>query len=478
MEWVLLLGHAVLGALLLVAARTGAATRRRAIEGAAAAGTGLALALAGAGAAGGRGWRSVALEPATAVPAALAVAGAWILTGALGARGARVELAALTGAASSGLVLAATGRFVVPALLFWLCSSAALAALCGFGGARGAWPALALSDAAVCAAAVTYVVSEDSWSFGGGAEGPVLWALALAAAVRGATYLSGPAAAAGSEASAAAPLMAGGAVALVVRAGGPAPWAAVIVLALAALGLGRVLWKGQATTRIVAGWPVAMAVAACFAAPAQAPLAGAVAALGVTAAALMPFTGTRGGFERGLLVAAVPLTAGFGVVAAAATTSFERATEASTALSSAPWTAVAALLPVALAGGVVLGARAARTTGRELVPEAVLATWTLLLLSVLAGLAPGALGGGDTGLGDSGGSTALFLVALAAGVAAVLAMRRWDVTVDPPGETLPALPLAEDALPPPLVWAGAFVAAGTIATAGWLTVWGLRVGFL
>jgi hypothetical protein len=192
----------------------------------------------------------------------------------------------------------------------------------------------------------------------------------------------------------------------------------------------------------------------------------------------MPWTGSRAGFERGLLVAAVPLTAGFGIVTAGATVSFERATGASTRLASAPWTAVAALLPAALAGGVVLAGRAARTAARGLVPEAVLATWALLAASVVVGLAPGILGGSDTGLGASGGVAFLQGVALAVGIGAAVATRRWGLALDLPATRTTLDAPAPAPLPRQLAWASGAIAVATAGAAGWLTVWGLQVGFL
>lgn len=478
MEWALCLGHAAIGTLLLAFARAGGATRRRAIETAAAVGAGLAVALIATGAAGGRAWRSVAFDPEGAVPAGFAIVCAWVLVGTVGARRGRVVEAALAGVAASGLALAATGRYVVPALLFWLCSSAALAALAGLGGAPRVWPALALSDAAVCAAAIVYVARGDDWAIGATGGNVVFWLLAAGAAARGAVYLSGPGAAAGTDAAAAAPLLAGGAVALAVRAGRAEPWAALAVLALAGVALVAALRRDQLSPRHVAGWPACLAVAVCFVTPGHAPLAGAVAALAVTAAALMPFTGDRAGFERGAIVGAVPLTAGFGVVLAGATASFERATGAATSLESAPWTGVAAFLPAALAGGVVLGARAARAAARELVPEAVLATWALLATSIVVALAPGLLGGSETGLDATGGAAVLGAVALAGGAGAAVAARRWGVALQAELPPVVAPPLRAEPVVPALVWASAAVGAAAAVAALWLTVAGLRVGFL
>jgi hypothetical protein len=477
MGWVLCLGHAVLGVLLLPFAAAGDATRRRAVEAASLAGVLLGVALVVAGATGAEGWRSVAFEPGSAAPAGAAAAAAWVLVAALAER-ARVADAALIGAAATGLAVAAGGRYVVPSLIFWLCSSAALAAL-GVRRDRAAaraWAVLALSDAAVCAAAVLHVWRAGTWT-ARGTDTAVAWALALAAVVRGGAHLGAPWPGIGTRSAAAAPLLAGGAVVLAGRAGETDPWLALLVLGSAGAALARGLSAGRVTPALLATWSTALAIAVCFVTPPHAGLAGAAAVLAVAAAALWPFSGTRAGFERGLLVAAVPLTVGFGAVSAGAAASFERAVGSGPA--SLPWTAVAALLPAALAGGVVLAARAARAAARELVPEAVLATWLLLAAAVVAGLAPGILGGPGTGLGSAGGVAALYLLAAGGGAAAVAASRRWEVGVEPPPPAGTLLsPATDPALPPPLAWTAGAVAAVTAAATAWLTVAGLRVGFL
>lgn len=461
MAWLLCLGHALLGALVLPAAFLPGPTRRRAIEVASVLGAGLGVALVFAGESGAAGWRTVGFEPRFAAPAGVAAAAAWVVTGALAGRRGRAEEVALTGVAATGLVLAATGRYVVPALIFWLCSSAALAAAARVRG-RWIWAVLASSDAAVCVAALGRATGDDAWAFGGAATGLTLAALAAGAVVRGAAHL-------GPVPAATAPLLTGGALVLAARAATAEPWAAAAVLA----GAGAALVFGRTGPGVAATWVTAVAIASCFVAPELAPLAGVTAVLATTLFALWPYTQGRGGVARALATSLVPLTAGFGIVFAASGEAFERAT----ASASLPWTLVAILLPATLAAGVVLGGRTSRADAREFLPEAVLATW--LLLAGIVGLALFPKMAGDAApLGDSGGVFALQVVALAAGAAAGVGARRSGVTVEPAYRTLDLAgpPVAE--LPRPAAWVALALAVATVAASGWVTVSGLRVGFL
>lgn len=461
MEWLLCLGHALLGAMLVPAALLPEATRRRAIEVASVAGVGLGVALVVAGEAGSAGWRTAAFDPRFAAPAGLAAAAAWLVTGALAGRRARAEEVALTGVAATGLVLAATGRYVVPALIFWLCSSAALAAAARPRG-RWTWTILALSDAAVCTAALARATGDDAWAFGGAATGLTLAALAAGAALRGAAHL-------GPLPPASAPLFTGGALVLAARGGAAQPWVALAVIAGAALVLVRSRTGPAATTT----WVTAVAVSVCFVAPELAPLAGATAVLASALFALWPYTQGRGGVARGLATSLVPLTAGFGIVFAAAGETFARAT----ASGSAAWTVLAIVLPPMLGAGVVVGGRAARADAREFLPEAVLATWLSLAGIVGLALFPEAVG--DVApLGVAGGVLALQLTAVAAGVAAGIATRRSGVTIEPTYETLALADPSIPELPRAAAWAAVAVAAATAVATGWITVAGLRVGFL
>lgn len=477
-----MLGHAGLGTALLVLDRAPAEIRRRALELAGASGALLGLGLVVAGRAGG-GWRTTSFEPAEASPAGLAIACAWILYVALESERARVLPGALVGVAASGLALAATGRFVVPALLFWLCSSLAVAGIAGFDEDRAGrgwiWLCLALSDAGVCAAAIGHVQGADAWTFTGIEDGWAFWALVGAALVRGVVLLVlGGWSTLGTRAAPAVPLMVGGAVLLAGRAGRTEPWLALALLATGLASAGLVLAGKKLRSRFLSGWPVALALAVTFVTPAHKPLAGSAAIVVVSVMTLWPFAAGRGGFGRGLLLSLVPLTAGFGVVTAGATVSFERAIEEVTVLGSAPWTLIAALLPLALAAGVVLGGRIARAQSGDFVPEAVLATWVLVALGVAIGLTPSVLGGSDAGIGDSGGVFALHCLALAGGFGAAAATRRWDL-----GSSFGPEQVVVDAGQAAvgwrsLSWGAAATAVATAGGAAWLTVRGLSVGFL
>lgn len=464
MEWVLSLGHAALGTLVLAASFTGPAMRRRAVELASVAGVILGVALVVAGQAGTDPWRTQTFEPAAATPAGLLAAAAWLVTGALAGR-TRASRAALTGVASAGLVLATGGHYVVPALVFWLCASVALATATR---SKPLWALLAASDAAVCAAAVLHVSTEDTWTFDG-LGGAALVALAVGAVVRAGAFLV-------SQAPVAA-FVAGGGVALAAsRVETAEPWAALLLLLVAAAASAAAHLRRSVGPRQVATWTGALALSVCFTAPGHAPLAGAAAVLAFAAGALWPYTSGRGGVARALLVSAVPLTAGFGMVAAGAAAAFERATVG--AGGDALWSIVAVLLPAALAAGVLAGARAARADGSEFVPEAVLATWVLLGAALAVGVVPQAFGEAGP-LGDSGGTVAAQLLALGAGAAAGIYTRRADLALEPvETEIVPADAGVAPALSSAAAWATLAVAAAVVVGALWLTVAGLRVGFL
>ncbi|HEX2125346.1 MAG TPA: hypothetical protein VHF45_02150 [Thermoleophilaceae bacterium] len=472
MGWLLCLGHAGLAALLLPFAFADPRTRRRAIEGASLAGIALGVALVMAGDAGVESWRTLAFEPRTAGPAGAAAAAAWLVTGALAVRRARVEEAVLLGVASSGLILASTGRWVVPALLFWLCSSVALAV-----AARSrpwTWVVLAVSDAAVCVAALLHVWGEDVWRVGAGGPAAAA-ALVVAAVVRGGAHVAAPWPALSVAGGAMAPLVAGGAVVLAARAQTEAPWVALVLLVAASATAVSGVVRGRAGPRLAATWVTSLGVAVCFVSPDVAPSAGAAVALAVAAAALWPHTAGRAGMERALLVSAAPLTAGFGMVAPATSDAFGRSVAGT---GSVEWSILAAVLPAALAAGVVVAARAARADVVGFVPEAVLATWVLAAAAVAVGVLPGMVG--DEGpLGDAGGAVALQAAAVVAGLAAGVAARRSAQPVEPqPVAAVRADLGGAPDLPPLAARASLAVGAATVAAAGWLTVAGLRVGFL
>ncbi|HEX2295544.1 MAG TPA: hypothetical protein VHN37_09575 [Actinomycetota bacterium] len=473
MDWILCLGHGALAALLLPFGFAPEAARRRAIEAAAVVGVALGAALVVAAEGGGVAWRTALFESGSTVPAAVAAAAAWVVTGALAHTRPKVADAALVGVASTGLILAAAGRWAVPALMFWLCSSAAIAAA-GSAERRWTWSLLAVSDAAVCAATLLHVRAADAWELTG-VEGPAAGALVAAAVVRGGAHLFAPWPSLGAGARAVAPLFAGGAAVLAARAGLSEPWLAAALFAGGVAVAVLAFVRDDLGGRSAAAWATSLALGACFVSPGHAGPAGAAAVLAVTGVALWPYAGARGGVSRALLVSAVPLTISFAATAGGASDAFARATAGD---GSTPWTLVAVLFPLLLACGAVLGGRAGRTAARELVPEAVLATWLTAAAALTAGVVPGAVGDGGV-LGDSGGTIALQVAALAAGTGAALYARRAPSPLEPPEAgraTLSAVPLP--VLPRASAWVAFGLAAATVAGAAWLAVSGLRVGFL
>jgi hypothetical protein len=134
-----------------------------------------------------------------------------------------------------------------------------------------------------------------------------------------------------------------------------------------------------------------------------------------------------------------------------------------------------ALLPVAVAAGVALGVVVARAEpGGGYHPEAVFMTWMLFAGSVAAGFVVG-----TGGVYESvGGMPAIVLFGGALGCGAFAARRARDRRL-PPVEALAEVVLAA---PRELGgWAAGAALGGLVATAAaiaWLTIDGLRVGFL
>jgi ribose/xylose/arabinose/galactoside ABC-type transport system permease subunit len=171
------------------------------------------------------------------------------------------------------------------------------------------------------------------------------------------------------------------------------------------------------------------------------------------------------------------------VIVGAATAAFQRSVTADTAAESIPWTAAAALLPVTLAAGVVVGVRVARQRGpSEYEPAAVVGTWVIFAGAIGLGLAIRAVFGLSAEiLGPPARVVSLYVVALVAGLAAarVAGRTRTPIPTEERGESFRL-----DASP---AWsqgariAATLVPAMTTISVGvtlWLAYEGLRVGFL
>ena len=472
----LYLGHGFLGlvALLSVGSSPRARTRLVPFVGGVGIALGLALFLLRHS---GEVWRTTRVEPGTAVAAGLAAACAWLLVVVLDRGEGRWEPPALTGAAACGLTLFAINGWTVPALLFWWASTAAIGvAARNTPGRAQLWTTLAVSDALFTAALIWHATAAEAWQLPPTIGGAPYWLLVGAALLR--AGILPRVAGWGIGISYIWPLLPGGAFALVAGVlGREQPWVAVALL----LGsLGMVVWlliREELELSLAASWPVALMLAVLFVVP-GAPWQAAAAGLIVgTSVLLWPVAEGRAQVERGLMVAFVPPSAGFSAIVAAALASFHQATATTDLLAAAPWTAVTALLPAAVAGGVILGTRIGRRAEAEhFQSSGVVATWGLFGALVVAGLWPRLAGASAV----SGKVAWLNLVALGAGlVAARFAILPAELTPAEPAERTRISVLTVDArLALALTWAAAVTGAAAAVAMLWFTYRGLQVGFL
>lgn len=472
----LFLIHVILAVGLIVLRGLPTAERSRATRAAGMAGATAGLLLFFARGTGAT-WGTLSMDEGRAAVAGASVFCAWLLVAATDDGRGRWDVAALVGAGSTGLIGFALNDWIAPALLFWVCVS--LAAAVGAGHLReGIWSSVSLGVSDVCAvgAVVAWAVQEESWRMPDRIDGWSLYLAAAGVALRaGALPRMGAWDLAGGGTVALIPLLIGSAFALVPTLSEGREIA--VALPLLVSGLLAALWCAIRSPQVVlaAGWLVATMLALVFIAPGALGKAASAAVLTAGAVLLWSWAGGRAGPERGLLVAAVPLTVGFGPIVGGAVASFERASTAETVLDGAPWTAFAALLPAALAVGVTMGASIARRVEPESYrPAAVLATWAIAAVALVLGLT----GGPDLTF-DGGGELWLYLVAaaVAAGAARFAPKQpvRADVVFSDPALGVLQLPrpIARIAVP-----AGAVLIALGVAAAILFTYAGLRVGFL
>ena len=479
----LYLSHAAIGVFMLFTLPLPAADRPRLIRFGAFAGMAAAVGLfffRGADAS----WGAATLRPGSAAVVAAAILCAWTLVAAVASASGRWDVGALVGAAGTGLALFAASDWVVPALLFWVVVSLATAASLPPERRSGeVWLALALSDACLVGGLVASSLEAETWTMPEAVEGWLLMPLAAAVILRTGVLAGAGIWGSGAGAQVALlPLVIASGFALLPSVSTGTEVAIALGLLLVAIGLAA--WTVSATVprvAIVGSWLSGMMLAVAWIAPEVLARAGVAAVLGVTAVALWPASAGRAQAERGLLLAAVPLTVGFGVVVGGAAASFERATTSGSVLESAPWSAFAALLPVALAAGVTMAAALARRLEPERYePAAVLATWGIAAIALVLGISP------RPDLAFSGGGAAatrgmwLYVVALAAAAAAaryigprgpLVAMK--EASMPHPAAPVLSGPVARGAA------IAAAVAGGAAATAvAWFTYTGLRNGFL
>ena len=420
-------------------------------------------------------WRTLELTPSGTRIAGIATGAAWILV-AVAERsrgGGRWDVVATTGVAATALCMFGLNGWTVPALLFGGIAALATVMSMQRPGIVGAF--VAVGVALLAGSLLWGVLDSESWRIASPVSGGRLW-LAVAGGIAFAT------AAVLSESpdrpAPSTPLVLGLAFltfATVARAAGP-----VIALAVIAVALVAVIWtliRETVAQRVVVVWVIALSVglATLTSNPYVATRSAVAAILAATVLRLWPLSLGRAQIERGVLVAFVAMTAGFNAIAAAASYSFERSMGLERVLEVAPWAGVSALLPVALAGGVVLGA----SIGRNPEPEdytrsGVLGSWALVILSVMVGLFPYMGPGQDAGLRGPG----LYILALVAGVAAARYVRPTAAG------SLPATDSRFLAVPLTVAWPrAAGYATWAVAAAAALaivaaTFQGLRVGFL
>jgi hypothetical protein len=431
-------------------------------------------------------WRTTLLDPSAGSLGGVAVACAWLVAGTLDPSEPRWRAAALVGIASTGLLMFAANLWVVPALLFWLCSSLALAAMARERRDGSlAWLTLLVTDGALVVGLIAHALDTESWRLPTPVRGWELWVIAGAAILRsGAVARLGTWSLLAPQSAPALPLAVGGAFAIVA---GPAssarPW---LGLTLVVAALVVALWATtgrRVMIAIVGAWPAGLALGASFVAPEAATGAGVVAILTVTVAALWTQAAGRAQVERAAVFSFVPLTAGFGLVAAAASVAFVGATKGSGVIESPSWAAIAAVLPATLAAGVALAVRIGRQRrSDDFQSEAVLATWGVAAVALGLGLLPRvAVGLGGVPLGAVAGEVWLYVVALllGAGTAWLVGRRGGRAEIAAAhDEVVLGLVALPDGASRALAWCVAPPALGVAGAVGWFTIEGLQAGFL
>lgn len=418
--------------------------------------------------------------------ALVAIAGfcAWLLVLAGDdSSAARWDLGALVGAGVTALLVLATTRWIVPALLFWIALS--VVALVG-ARSRTAGPhvalAIALGDLCFVGGMVGYALEHETWALPDAVDGVWIFPVAIAVLIRaGVLPLVGLGAALGRPEGTIVPLIVASGFAVIPFAS--AGDEVAIALPLLLLAAGAIAWSlalDRPRLSVIATWPVATMLGIAWIEPDAIAKAGAAASLAVALITLWPWTSGRAQSERGLVLAALPITVGFGAIVAGASSSFERAVTVPSILEAAPWDAFAALLPAVVAGGVALGATIGRRTELEhFRPEAVLVAWVLAGVGLITGLAPVAELGLSSGAGPAGRAVPLFVVAVLAAIAAARFAPRSNVPVTParPAPTAGVVDLGDKAA----LWLHRGGLGGSVAAAAavlWLTYTGLATGFL
>lgn len=473
----LLLSHMGLALLALFTAAAETEGRARFLRGLAIAGALLGLALFFGAPLLGDVWRTVELGSSGTRLAAIAITSAWIgVAVAEGSdAGGRWDVAALTGVAASALALFATNRWIVPALLF---ASIAVLAM-GLLLERRSLARLALTGAGVVLAAsfVWIVLDQEIWRIPASLEGARLWVVATAGVAFGLVpILLAPGRSLQLPVTPIALGLSFGVFATIGRGTGPV--LAIVLILLGLVAAARALLADDASQRLVLVWVVAITVGLATLSSSAYVItrSGIAGVLGATVIALWPLSLGRAQIERGVLVAFVALTSGFNAVASAAAYAFERGTQIEQVLEAAPWAIVAAVLPVALAAGVVLGASVGRNPEEEdFTPPGVLASWALVILTIVVGIFPFV----DTAGTDSTRGVALYVLAVVLGVAAARYRAGLGAAAAPPvTESRFVAVTLNERWPRATEMAALVVGVLAAVVVVGLTFHGLRVGFL
>ena len=471
----LVLGQAVLSAVLLVGHRLPDASRERFVRAAGGVGvlSGLAIFFLRNDL---RDWRGFELTPDDAVVAGLAVTCSWGLVTALDLGARRWWVGALTGVAACGLVSFAASAWTIPSLLFLVCVSAAVS-VAAARASRSGWLTLAAADAALVAVLIADVVARDEWSAPSAISTGLLVPLLASIALRvGSIVRLGPLSMLGEPASAMSPIVvATGLISLSSWVERPLAVPAAVLLSI---GLGVSVWSilhRRIEPAIVGVWPVALGCSLMLASDRATVPASIAVLLGATMISLWPHALERGSLSRGVLLSGMAPTIAFGAIGISARESFTRATEGGDPVEVGAWIALSALLPIAFATGVALGVFVARAeSAGDYHPEAVFMTWMVTLAAAVVGfvLGPGAI------FGALGGAQAAVLFGVAAAFGAVAAARV-DV-----GGVAQVQPSSVVVMTPPMhlgTWAPAVASCLYLGIAGgvaWITFAGLNVGFL
>ena len=473
----LVLAHALLAVVALMSAGAETEGRSRFLRGLAVCGALLGLILFFATPLLGDEWRTIELAPSLTRISAIAVTAAWVLAAATegSTETGRWDVAALTGVASTALILFATNQWLVPALLFAGIATLCIALLLE---ARSlARVVVSLAGLVLGGTFVWLALAEDTWALLMPAPDAQLWVGVVAAAGFALVPVLQP-----PNLRTALPVtplalgLAFAVLATVARGAGPVLSLVFIVGGLVAAA--RVLLKSDASQRMVLIWTVVVTVGlgALSSNLYVTTRAGIAGILGASVVALWPLSLGRAQIERGILIAFVAVTAGFNAVAAAAAYAFDQGTSIEAVVEAGPWAAIAAVLPITLAAGVALGASVGRNPEPEdFNPPGVLASWALVVLTIVVGIFPFV----DTSGTDSTRGVVLYVLAVVAGLAATRYVPALAAGGEAVEETRRFAPVALKERWPKATELASLVCGGAAALVViGLTFYGLRLGFL